>query len=284
MWLYGWAAIRASVSSLFFVFFLFGGGRGRVSILFCFITSGPDPVLRRSSRRDFSKKEKKKKAENKPPLEVRCALCVAERRRGRREWKRGDGVIEIRERPGSKAPCVHQQLRLSGWQSANVCVCVLAVPAESGEATCPGCSSVRARLTAEVGVHSVLCQAAYTHKHTNTHSQKHTCSLALHNLWQVLMCDRLSGEHVRFMRCDKVGRVKDLQCGVWPGSTQPLGRYRAKKKSHSWTWILSQYRNCMGLKFQHTPDLASVFPAGGRARGRQLTVFVLFCFVFFIWA
>lgn len=137
--------------------------------MFCFITSGPDPVLRRSSRRDFSKKEKKKKAENKPPLEVRCALCVAERRRGRREWKRGDGVIEIRERPGSKAPCVHQQLRLSGWQSANVCVCVLAVPAESGEATCPGCSSVRARLTAEVGVHSVLCQAAYTHKHTHTH-------------------------------------------------------------------------------------------------------------------
>lgn len=111
-----------------------------------------------------------------------------------------------------------------------MCVCVLAVPAESGEATCPGCSSVRARLTAEVGVHSVLCQAAYTHKHTHTHSQKHTCSLALHNLWQVLMCDRLSGEHVRFMRCDKVGRVKDLQCGVWPGSTQPLGRYRAKKK------------------------------------------------------
>lgn len=95
-----------------------------------------------------------------------------------------------------------------------MCVCVLAVLSERGEATCPGCSSVRARLTAEVGVHLVLCQAAFTQKNTHTHTDwlSITCGkcLCVTGCWGNIFW-------VRFMHFDKVSLVKDLQCGVWPG-------------------------------------------------------------------
>lgn len=79
-----------------------------------------------------------------------------------------------------------------------VCVCVLAVPAERGEATCPGCSSVRARLTAEVGVHLVLCQAAHTLTHTAQLSITCGKCLCVTGCQGNIFC-------VRFMHCDKVG-------------------------------------------------------------------------------
>lgn len=48
------------------------------------------------------------------------------------------------------------------------------------------------------------------------------------------------------MHCDKVDQVKDLQCGVWPGSFQPLRRYGAE--NHSWTGIFKLHKNCTGAE------------------------------------
>lgn len=86
-------------------------------------------------------------------------------------------------------PCVRQRRRgggAAGGRVLHVCVCMRR-------------ESVRARLTAEVGVHS----------HTHT----------LHNLRRVLMCDRLSGETFSVLglctaiRSARVKRASVLECG-----------------------------------------------------------------------
>lgn len=109
------------------------------------------------------------------------------------------------ESPTAASPCVHQQLRRCRWES-----CVFAVPSERGDATCPGCSSVRARLTVEVGEQCTCSARQRTHRSTSTHTHIAEVSMACGKCLCVTGC-RGNIFCVRFMHCAKVGRVKGLQ-------------------------------------------------------------------------
>lgn len=74
----------------------------------------------------------------------------------------------------------------SAWLALQVGEC-LRVCCSVGEATCPRCSGVNARLTAEVGSEAPLCQAEYTAKNSPAHTEPS----------RVLMCDGVVGGNGR---------------------------------------------------------------------------------------
>lgn len=74
-----------------------------------------------------------------------------------------------------------------------LCVCVLGVLLERGEATCPGLFQCESKIDSRGrGALGALPGSTHTETSTNTYT---THRLALRDLWQVLMCDRLLGKH-----------------------------------------------------------------------------------------